>query len=104
MATVTRGVLTDAVHRETGLPRREAARLVDILIETICERLEDGETVKLSSFGNFTLRDKEPRMGRNPRTGEAAPISPRRVVVFRPSNILKKRVDKGMGGAGAGDS
>ena len=100
MATMTRTDLSDAVHAELGVPRREAAELVDTVIEAIAERLEAGEAVKISSFGSFTLRDKGFRMGRNPRTGEAAPILPRRVVVFRASWILKGRINKKMLGAG----
>ena len=79
MATVTRADLTDAVHREIGLPRRDAAALVDTVIEAIAERIEAGEDVKLSSFGRFTVRDKGLRVGRNPKTGEPATILPRRV-------------------------
>ena len=98
MATVTRADVTDAVHREIGLPRREAAALVDRVIETIAERLEAGEDVKISSFGRFTVRDKSRREGRNPKTGEPAPILPRRVVVFRASAILKQRINGAMDG------
>ena len=99
MATVTRAVLTEAVHREIGLPQREAAALVDAVIEAIAERLEAGETVKISGFGSFSLRDKGPRMGRNPRTGEPAGITARRVVVFKPSMVLKKRIADGWAGS-----
>ena len=98
MATVTRADLTDAVHNEIGLSRREAAHLVEEVVEMIAERLSAGETVKISSFGTFTVRDKGPRLGRNPRTGEAAPIEPRRVVVFRSSAMLRKRIDEGTAG------
>ena len=94
MATVTRASLSEAVHREIGLPAREAAELVEMMIEAIAERLEAGDTVKISGFGSLTLRDKGRRIGRNPRTGEAAEISPRRVVVFRPSLILKQRLNR----------
>ena len=78
--------------QEIGLPRREAAELAETVIKAISERLAAGEAVKIASFGSFSLRDKGPRMGRNPRTGEAATISARRVVVFRPSTILKRRI------------
>ena len=101
MATITRAVLIEAVHRETGLPQREAA-LVDAVIEAMAERLEAGETVKISGFGSFALRDKQPRMGRNPKTGEPAAIAARRVVEFRPSPVLKRRIADGMAGAGDG--
>ncbi len=100
MPTVTRADLTDAVHREIGLSRRDAAELVDTVIEAIAERLEAGEDVKVSSFGRFTLRDKGLRVGRNPKTGEPAPILPRRVVVFRASQLLRKRIATGMAGSG----
>ena len=98
MATVTRADLTEAVYNEIGLSRREAAQLVEEVVEMIAERLSAGETVKISSFGTFTVRDKGPRLGRNPRTGEAAPIEPRRVVVFRSSAMLRKRIDEGTAG------
>ena len=100
MATVTRADLTDAVHKEIGLPRRDAAALVDTVIETIAERLEAGEDVKISSFGRFTVRDKGLRVGRNPKTGEPAPILPRRVVAFRASGVLKHRINAAMGDSG----
>ena len=104
MATITRADLTEAVQREVGLTRREAARLVDAAIEAMAERLEAGETVKISGFGSFGLRDKGPRIGRNPRTGEEAAVSARRVVVFKASQILKRRVADGMAGARHGVS
>ncbi len=100
MATVTRANLRDALHAELGLPLREAAELVDEVIEAIAERLSAGEAVKISSFGRFTVRDKELRMGRNPKTGEAAAILPRRVVVFKPSAKLKERINEMPGDAG----
>ena len=100
MATISRADLSEAVLREVGLTHREAAELVDAVIEAIAERLEAGETVTISGFGSFRLRDKAPRMGRNPRTGEPAGITARRVVVFRPSAVLKKRIADGSAGAG----
>ena len=100
MATVTRRELTEAVHREMGLPLREAAELVDGFIEAIAERLSAGEEVKISSFGSFTVRGKGLRMGRNPKTGEPAAILPRRVVVFKPSAKLKERINEMPGDAG----
>ena len=102
MATVTRADLTDAVHREIGLPRRDSAALVDTVIETIAERLEAGEDVKISSFGRFTVRDKGMRIGRNPKTGKPVPILPRRVVAFRASGVLKLRINDATGGSGDG--
>ena len=103
MATVTKADLMDAVRDEVGVTRQEAAALVEGFIETIAERLAAGETVKISSFGTFMVRDKGPRMGRNPKTGEPAPVSPRRVAVFRPSGILKRRVEKGAVGTGGAE-
>ena len=100
MATVTKADLIDAVRDEAEVTHREAAELVDGFVEMMAERLSAGETVKISSFGTFVVRDKGPRMGRNPKTGEPAPVSPRRVAVFRPSGILKRRVEKGPAGTG----
>ena len=100
MATVTRADLSEAVLREIGLSRRESAKFVDSIIDAIADRLEAGEVVKISGFGTFTLRDKGERLGRNPKTGEPAPISARRVVVFKPSAVLKRRMAEGMAGTG----
>lgn len=99
MATITRADLSDAVHREIGLTYREAAKLVEAVVEAMAECLEAGETVKISSFGSLSVRDKGPRMGRNPRTGEPAAVTARRVVVFRASAILKRRIADGVAGA-----
>ena len=82
------------------MPLRVAAGLVDEVIEAIAERLSAGEEVKISSFGSFTVRDKGLRIGRNPKTGEPAPIDPRRVVAFRASAKLKRQIKENMGGAG----
>ena len=100
MATVTRADLANAVHRETDLARRDAAALVDMAIETIAERLSAGETVTISGFGSFRVRDKRAREGRNPKTGEPAPIPARRVVTFRASHVLKTRIAEGRADAG----
>ena len=100
MATVTRADLSEAVLREIGLSRRESAKFVDSIIDAIADRLEAGEAVKISGFGTFTLRDKGERLGRNPKTGEPAPIPARRVVVFKPSAVLKRRTAEGMAGTG----
>ena len=99
MATVTRADLAAAVREEAGLSKREAAELVDTLIEAICERLAAGEPVGISGFGAFALRDKQERVGRNPKTREETPIVVRRVVTFRASTKLKKRVTEAMAGA-----
>ena len=100
MATVTRADLGEAIGEELGLPRREAERLVNSLIEVISERLSSGEKVRVSSFGSFMLRDKRERMGRNPRTGEPAAVSSRRVIAFRPSRKLKRRIQEELAGIG----
>jgi integration host factor subunit alpha len=91
--TVTRADLCEAVCQKVRLSQIEAAKLVELVLTAITDCLERGETVKLSSFGLFVVRKKGQRMGRNPRTGEEAPISPRRVVVFKPSAILKQRIN-----------
>ena len=90
--TVTRADLCEAVYRKVGLSRAESADLVESVLSEISACLERGESVKLSSFGSFVVREKGERIGRNPKTGEEVPILPRRVMVFKPSNILKKTV------------
>lgn len=94
-ATLTRMDLTEAVFRELGLSRSESADLVESVLQHIADALVSGETVKLSSFGTFSVRAKSARVGRNPKTGEEVPISPRRVLSFRPSHLLKERVAAG---------
>lgn len=94
-STLTRSDLSEAVYREIGLSRNESSDLVETILERIAAALVDGDTVKISSFGTFAVREKGARMGRNPKTGEEVPIDPRRVLVFRPSHILKERVDSG---------
>jgi len=91
--TITRADLADAVNRDVGLPRQESSQLVEQLLDMISDTLVEGDSVKLSSFGSFVLRDKNGRVGRNPKTGEEVPIDPRRVLVFKPSQVLKDRVD-----------
>lgn len=91
--TLTRADLAEAVYREVGLSRQEASDLVEAFLDLMSDTLEKGEDVKLSSFGSFVLRDKNGRVGRNPKTGEEVPIDPRRVLVFKPSQVLKDRVD-----------
>ncbi|MGY6533546.1 integration host factor subunit alpha [Glycocaulis sp.] len=91
--TLTRADLADAVHRDVGLSRQESAALVESVLDMISDTLVQGETVKLSSFGSFQLRDKNGRVGRNPKTGQEVPIEPRRVLVFKPSQVLKERID-----------
>ncbi|MEL6435294.1 MAG: integration host factor subunit alpha [Pseudomonadota bacterium] len=93
--TVTRSDLAEAVYREVGLSRTESSALVEMIIDEICDAIARGETVKLSSFATFQVRDKNERIGRNPKTGEEVPISSRRVVTFKASNVLKQRVIDG---------
>ncbi|HVZ90408.1 MAG TPA: integration host factor subunit alpha [Rhizomicrobium sp.] len=87
--TLTRADLTEAVFQAVGLSRNESAQIVEDILEELCAALARGETVKLSSFGTFAVRQKAQRMGRNPKTGDEVPIAPRRVLVFRPSHVLK---------------
>ena len=93
METVTRADSTESVYRNIGLSRNESSELVEAVLEEVCACLEKGEEVKLSSFGTFTVQSKRERVGRNPKTGIEAVITPRRVLSFRPSHILKDRVD-----------
>jgi len=94
--TLTRADLADAVVRKIGLPRNESQELVELVLGEISVTLSRGENVKLSSFGSFGVRDKGRRIGRNPKTGEEVPITPRRVLIFRPSNIMKDRINNGL--------
>ncbi len=91
--TVNREHLCQAVYERVGLRRSETATLVELVLKEILDCLERGETLKLSGFGSFVVRKKAQRMGRNPRTGEHVPISARRVVMFKPSEILKQRIN-----------
>ena len=95
--TLTRMDLSEAVFREVGLSRNESAQLVESVLQHISDALVDGQTVKISSFGTFSVRDKAARVGRNPKTGQEVPISPRRVLSFRPSHLMKDRVAAGSG-------
>src|SRR5712671_704356 len=90
---VTRVDLCEAVHQEVGLSRAESSAFVETILKEITDCLEKGETVKLSSFGTFIVRKKKQRLGRNPKTGTEATISPRRVLVFKPSAILKQQLN-----------
>ncbi len=91
--SLTKADLADTLFEEVGLNKREAKEFVDAWFETIRQALEDGDHVKLSGFGNFQLRDKNQRPGRNPKTGEEIPISARRVVTFKPGQKLRARVE-----------
>ncbi|MDH5233008.1 MAG: integration host factor subunit alpha [Gammaproteobacteria bacterium] len=90
---LTKAEMAEKLFEELGLNKREAKELVDMFFEEIRKALETGTNVKLSGFGNFTLRDKNQRPGRNPKTGEEIPITARRVVTFRPGQKLKARVE-----------
>jgi len=96
---LTKADMAEKLYEELGLNKREAKELVEMFFEEICAALEAGTQVKLSGFGNFDLRNKNERPGRNPKTGEDIPITARRVVTFRPGQKLKARVE-GYGGPG----
>lgn len=96
--TLTRADLSAAVYHKIGLSLSESTKLVDAVIDSIVAALEDGNQVKLSSFGTFKLRRKKSRVGRNPKTGVEVPISPRTVLTFNASNILKQQVNETLGG------
>lgn len=91
--TLTRADLTEAVFNAVGLSRNESAQIVEDILEELSSAVERGETVKLSSFGTFQVRQKAERVGRNPKTGDEVPIAPRRVLVFRPSHVLKSQIN-----------
>jgi integration host factor subunit alpha len=93
--TVTRADLVEALARRANMQRADANRLLTRMLEMMQDALVDGDTVKLSRFGNFNVRAKRQRIGRNPKTGEEVPITPRRVVTFRPSQMLRDFVEKG---------
>ena len=97
--TLTRADLAEAVYRKVGLSRTESAELVESVLTQICDAIVRGEMVKLSSFATFQVRDKKERVGRNPKTGEEVPISPRRVMTFKASNVLKTRILRAHRGA-----
>jgi integration host factor subunit alpha len=92
--TLTRADLADALHREVGLSRIDSSRLVEQIIDNMCDALAKGENVKISGFGTFVLRDKGQRVGRNPKTGVEVPIAPRRVLTFRASQMMRDRIVK----------
>ncbi|CUH39679.1 Integration host factor subunit alpha [Jannaschia seosinensis] len=93
--TLTRMDLGEAVFRNVGLSRNESATLVASVLQHVSDALVNGEQVKISGFGTFSTRDKSARVGRNPKTGEEAPIPPRRVLTFRPSHLMKDRIAAG---------
>jgi len=91
--TVTRAELSEAVYQRVGLSRTESAALVEMVLDEVATCLQNGETVKLSSFGSFIVRSKGQRIGRNPKSGVEVPIPPRKALVFKPSMILKDRIN-----------
>ncbi|QQN74610.1 MULTISPECIES: integration host factor subunit alpha [Croceicoccus] len=90
--TLTRADLADIIHRKQGLSRAESLNMVEAILRLMCDALHSGENVKISGFGTFLLRDKSERIGRNPKTGVEVPITPRRVMTFRASQLLKERI------------
>lgn len=94
MATLTKAELIKRINQQLSLPHQQAQDLVESVLEEICLCLEENEEVKISGFGNFDLRDKRARPGRNPRTGEVVSVSARRVVTFHPGQKLKHRIDQ----------
>jgi integration host factor subunit alpha len=94
MNTLTRAQLAEAIYAQVGLSRNESAALLEAVLERISAALEAGEAVKLSAFGTFAVRQKGRRIGRNPKTGVEVPIEPRRVLTFRPSQVLKARLNQ----------
>jgi integration host factor subunit alpha len=93
MNTVTRAQLAEAIYANVGLSRNESAALLETVLERISAALEAGEAVKISAFGTFLVRQKGQRVGRNPKTGIEVPILPRKVLSFRPSQVLKARIN-----------
>lgn len=93
MNTVTRAHLAEMIYMQVGLSRNESADLLETVLEKVSLALQQGESVKISGFGTFSVRQKGRRIGRNPKTGEEVPILPRRVLVFRPSHVLKARAN-----------
>ena len=92
--TVTRAQLGETVYQEVGLSRSESTELLESVISHMADALASGKSVKISSFGSFSVRQKGQRIGRNPKTGEEVPILPRKVLVFKPSQVLKDKINK----------
>lgn len=91
--TVTRADLADAVYEQVGLSRNESSELVEAILNEMSDALVKGDNVKISSFGSFSVRKKGERIGRNPKTGVEVPITPRKVLVFRASHVLKGKIN-----------
>ena len=92
--TLTRQDISEALYRDVGLSKHESALMLETVLEHISNALIDGEIVKLSSFGTFTSRKKRERIGRNPKTGVTATINARRVISFKPSKLMKARINE----------
>jgi integration host factor subunit alpha len=92
MGTLTRADLAESINRRVGLSRADSLEMVESILTHMCDALADGQNVKISGFGTFLLRDKAERVGRNPKTGIEVPITPRRVLSFRASQMLKDRI------------
>jgi len=92
--TITRADLAEAVYEEVGLSRNESSDLVEAVLDEVADTLVAGENVKISSFGSFSIREKGERIGRNPKTGVEVPISPRKVLVFKASHVLKDKINQ----------
>ncbi len=95
IGTLTRADLAEAINRKLGFSRAESLDMVEAVIAQMCDAMARGENVKISGFGSFVLRDKRERIGRNPKTGVEVPITPRRVMTFRASQLLKEKIAKG---------
>ena len=95
VGTLTRADLAEVINRKMGFSRAESLAMVETILDHMCEALAQGQNVKISGFGTFLLRDKKQRIGRNPKTGIEVPITPRRVLTFRASQILKDRIAEG---------
>ena len=94
MGTLTRADLAETINRKMGFSRAESLQLVEAILRHLCHSLSNGENVKISGFGSFILRDKSERVGRNPKTGVEVPITPRRVLTFRASQLMKERIQE----------
>lgn len=95
---MTKADIIEAIHQKVGVSKKEAADLVELVFDTIKDTLSKGEKIKISGFGNFVVRDKRPRTGRNPQTGQAIKITQRRVLTFKPSQVLREDVNASAGG------
>ena len=91
---MTKADIVETIYEKVGLSKRESARIVDMIFDIIKGKLENGENIKFSGFGSFAVRDKNARRGRNPQTGEEITISARRVLSFKPSNVLRKHINE----------